>query len=120
MTAQEQPDETLVSAACAALRPYRWRSFAPGLLARSVLAAWDRQRLGALLVTIPGAVVGSWERGEPADPTDERIEPLVAFLTSTCWNQLTARALCRRLLALADEAACEAAARDEAARDEAA
>jgi hypothetical protein len=92
--------EELVVAACAALRPYQWRSFTPELLARLLLAASDRQCLHGLLVGVPGAAVGMWDVLDPADRHDVRVSVLVEFLVSHHWTELSLCALCRELLAL--------------------
>lgn len=98
MTATSPGEEAMVAAACAALRPYRWRSFTPELMARLVLAARDRQSIRALLVTVPGAAVGPWGDVDLAEPDDVRVGTLVRFLESRRWTHLTVQALCARML----------------------
>jgi hypothetical protein len=93
-------NEVLVEAACAALRPYQWRSFTPELLARLLLASHDRQRLHGLLTGVPGAAVGTWDVLDPADRHDVRVTVLVEFLMSHRWTELSLCALCRELLAV--------------------
>ena len=102
MTTTDPRNDELVEAACAALRPYQWRSFTPELVARLLLAAGDRQGLRRLLVGVPGAVVGAWDVLDPADRDDPRVSVLVEFLMSHHWTQLSLCALCRELLALLD------------------
>ena len=100
MTTTDPRNEELVEAACAALRPYQWRSFTPELLARLLLATSDRQRLHGLLVGVPGAAVGTWDVLDPADRHDVRLSVLVEFLASRLWTERSLCALCRELLAL--------------------
>jgi hypothetical protein len=99
VTTTDPQNEELVEAACAALRPYQWRSFTPELLARLLLAASDRQRLHGLLVGVPGAAVGTWGVLDPADRHDGRVGVLVEFLASHLWTERSLCALCRELLA---------------------
>jgi hypothetical protein len=100
VTTTDPRSEELVEAACAALRPFQWRSFTPELLARLLLAASDRQRMHGLLVGVPGAAVGTWDVLDPADRHDLRVSVLVEFLVSHHWTELSLCALCRELLAL--------------------
>jgi hypothetical protein len=80
------------------LRPYQWRSFRAELLARSFLAAMDRQELAGMLACVPGAVVGTWARLEPVDRCDRRVSVLERFLAGHRWTQLSLPALCGHLL----------------------
>ena len=105
MPATDPRQDSHVAAACAALRPYRWRGFTPELLARSVLAARDRQSLWDLLLGMPGAAVGRWEAVQLPDASDARLVPLVRFLESHRWTQLTLRSVCARLLSLVESQA---------------
>jgi hypothetical protein len=98
VTARIPSDESVVEAACAALAPYPWRSFTPELIARLVLAASDRESLQRVLVALPGAAVGPWERLVPAGADDPRLAPLVEFLVSHHWVGLRPATLCRNLL----------------------
>jgi hypothetical protein len=102
VTARTPEDESVVSALSAALEPYPWRRFTPELLARFVLAARDRQRLHALLGAVPGASVGSWTTLEAAPRDDVRAAPLVEFLVSHRWTELSLPALCRNLCEVLD------------------
>jgi hypothetical protein len=104
MAANGPHDPAGVSAVCAALAPYGWRSFTPERLARLVLAAYDRQGLAELLRTVSGAEVGPWSQPEQADADDPRLPALVAFLAVHAWTRLTLPALCDRLLAVLHEA----------------
>jgi hypothetical protein len=90
-------DEAVATALCDALAPYSWRRFTPGLLARIALAVRDRQELAAVLSGLPGAAVGSWERLEPADRSDERVARLVGFLVDLRWTEATLLATCATL-----------------------
>jgi hypothetical protein len=90
----------VVSALCAALEPYPWRRFTPDLFARFVLTARDRQSLHSVLVTVPGASIGSWTALEPAPRDDVRAAPLVEFLVSHRWTELSLPTLCHHLSAL--------------------
>lgn len=83
---------------CAALEPYPWRRFTPALFARFALAARDRQGIQDVLLAVQGAAVGGWEKLEPADHDDARVPPLVEFLGSHRWTELTLPTLCRNLL----------------------
>jgi hypothetical protein len=100
VTTTDPRNEELVEAACAALRPYQWRSFTPELLARLLMAASDRQGVHGLLVGVPGAAVGTWDVLDPADRHDVRVSVLVEFLVSHHWTELSLGALCRKLLTL--------------------
>ena len=102
MTTTDPRNDELVEAACAALRPYQWRSFTPELLARLLLAASDRQRVHGLLVGVPGAAVGTWDVLDPADRHDVRVSVLVEYMLSHLWTERSLWALCRELLALLD------------------
>src|SRR3954471_11959490 len=92
-----------VQAAASALQPYRWRGFRPELLARTVVAANDRQHLRGLLAGFPGVTVGAWDPLEPADRDDVRLPGLVEFLSTHRWTELSLNTLCRQLLALLDQ-----------------
>jgi hypothetical protein len=92
----------VVPALCAALEPYQWRRFTPELFARYVLAARDRQSLQVVLVTVPGASVGCWGSLEPAPRDDPRAAPLVDFLASHRWTELSLPTLCRNLCRVRD------------------
>jgi hypothetical protein len=87
------------------LRPYRWRSFRAELLARTFLAAKDRQELAGMLACVPGAGVGTWEQLEPADRCDTRVSVLVRFLAGHRWDQLSLSALCGHLLVVLGQSA---------------
>lgn len=102
MTARTPEDESVGSAVCAALAPYPWRRLTPELVARIVLAARDRQRLQAALAAVPGASVGSWTALEPAPRDDARAAPLVEFLVSHRWTELSLPAVCRSLCHILD------------------
>jgi hypothetical protein len=93
----------VAEAVCSALRPYQWRSFRPELLARTVLAARDRQALHDLLAGVPGVAVGTWDVLEPADRDDGRLIALTDFLSSHRWTELNLIRLCRQLLAVLDD-----------------
>ena len=97
-------NDSLVEVACAALRPYQWRGFAPELLTRWVLAANDRERVRRLLVDVAGVAVGSWGVLEPADRDDVRVGALVGFLASHRWTDLSLSTVCTQLLGLLDRA----------------
>ena len=92
----------MVSALCAALEPFPWRRLTPDLFARLVLAGRDRQSLQAALGTVPGASVGAWTTLEPAPRGDARAAPLVEFLVSHRWTELSLPALCRNLCRVLD------------------
>ena len=96
-------DERMVEAVRSALEPYQWRRFRPELLARSLLAARDRQLVLGLLRSVPGAAAGAWAALEPADRNDPRVTPLVGFLASHRWTELSLDAVCRELLARLDD-----------------
>jgi hypothetical protein len=76
-----------VSAARAALQPYRWWQLTPEMLVRRILVAVD--------------TVGPARPGH-AD-YDPRRETLVAALGAVSWRRLTLTALCDRLLTALDE-----------------
>ena len=97
------PNAPMLAGLAEMLRPYEWRSFSPELLARSFLAARDRQELAGLLARVPGARAGAWEPWEPADPGDGRVSVLVDFLAGHRWTQLSLPALCGHLLAVLGE-----------------
>src|SRR3954451_3422544 len=87
-------------AGASALQPYRWRDCRPDLLARTVVAANDRQHLRGLLDGFPGVTVGAWDPLEPADRDDVRLHGLVEFLSTHRWTEISLNTLCRQLLAL--------------------
>lgn len=87
------------------LEPYQWRRFRPELLARAALAAHDRHGLSRLLAGVPGTAVGGWDELAPADRDDPRCVPLVRFLRSHRWTELSLTALCRQLLTVMDDSA---------------
>ena len=93
------PHQAVVDAVCAALRPHRWRSLRPELLARLVLAAVDRQQVQELLATVPGASAGSWDELDPVAPSDGRVEAVVSLLRSRRWTGLTLEALGAQVVA---------------------
>jgi hypothetical protein len=92
--------EPVVAALCAALAPYPWRHFTPELLARFALAVRDRQELAAVLSEVPGAVVGTWQRLEPAERSDARVPRIVELLADVRWAELSLPAMCRNLAGL--------------------
>ena len=100
VTTQRRTDHAKAEAVCSALRPYQWRSFRPELLARTVLAANDRQQLHDLLSGVPGGAVGPWELLEPVDRDDVRLIALVDFLSSHRWTELSLSTLSHQLLAV--------------------
>jgi hypothetical protein len=102
VTARTPEDESVVSALCAALEPFPWRRFTPELFARLVLAAHDRRSIHAVLATVPGASIGSWTTLEPVPRDDARAAPLVEFLVSHRWTELSLAMLCRNLCAVLD------------------
>lgn len=104
MTTNHQHDDPLVAALSVTLDRYPWRSFTPQLLARLVLAQWDRQAVQRLLADVPGTSPGVWRVVEPAPADDPRAEALVAFLTTRGWRHLSAGTVGRLLLALLDDA----------------
>jgi hypothetical protein len=97
MNARTPNDEAVVAALCAALAPYPWRHFTPELLARFALAVRDRQELAAVLSEVPGAVVGTWQRLEPAERSDARVPRIVELLAAVRWAELSLPATCRNL-----------------------
>jgi hypothetical protein len=102
VTATDPRSRPEVQAVASALQPYRWRGFRPELLARTVVAANDRQHLRGLLAGFPGVTVGAWDPLEPADRDDVRLPGLVEFLSTHRWTELSLNTLCRQLLALLD------------------
>jgi hypothetical protein len=102
VTATDPRSRPEVQAVASALQPYRWRGFRPELLARTVVAANDRQHLRGLLAGFPGVTVGVWDPLEPADRNDVRLPGLVEFLSTHRWTELSLSTLCRQLLALLD------------------
>jgi hypothetical protein len=104
MSTTRPHDESFVTALSLTLRRYLWRGFTPRLLARMVLAQWDRHTVERLLADVPGALPGAWREVEPAPLDDPRADALVAFLEARRWKHLTASALGRELLGLLDDA----------------
>ena len=98
MSTKDPLDESAAEALAAALTPYPWRRFTPDLLARWVVAASDRNSLGGLLGTVPGSVVGEWDRLDPADPGDPRVDSVFGFLTAHRWSELSLDTLCAQLM----------------------
>ena len=95
-------NESRVEAACAALRPYRWRGFTPELFSRWVLAARDREDVGRVLADVAGVEVGRWDILAPADRDDVRVGALVGFLASHRWTELSLSTVCTLLLGRLD------------------
>ncbi len=97
---QNGHDDPVLSALCATLDRYPWRGFTPRLLARFVLAQWDRHAVERLLAGVPGSCVGDWHAVEPAPNDDPRAAALEAFLASRSWKHLSAATVGRQLLAV--------------------
>jgi hypothetical protein len=95
---REVAEERVVTAVCAALEPYEWRSFTPEMLARCVLGALDRHRVLDLVAGLPGAGTGDLGPVEPVERGDVRAEVLVEFLACHRWRALTLAAVCGQLL----------------------
>ena len=104
MTTTHPHEDPVVAALSLTLSRYPWRSFTPQLLARLVLAQWDRHAVEQLLADVPGASPGVWREVEPAPADDPRTKALVAFLTTRSWKHLPARTVGRQLLGLLDHA----------------
>jgi hypothetical protein len=88
VTATDPRSRPEVQAVASALQPYRWRGFRPQLLARTVVAANDRQHLRGLLAGFPGVTVGAWDPLEPVDRDDVRLPGLIEFLSTHRWTEL--------------------------------
>ncbi|MFC4787302.1 hypothetical protein ACT8ZV_22690 [Nocardioides sp. MAHUQ-72] len=102
MVASTPRDESM-AALHAALDPYGWRSFTPELVARRVVAAYDRQALARLLGSVPGALVGAWEDAPGlADRGDPRVAGLREVLAAHPWTRLRLHAVCRLLVRTLD------------------
>jgi hypothetical protein len=98
-----RPGEDPVAALAVTLGRYPWRSFTPQLLARLVLARWDRHSVERLLAGVPGAAPGVWHEVEPVPGGDPRADALVAFLASHSWRHLSARTVGGQLVALLED-----------------
>ena len=72
------------------------------MFARLALAARDRQCLEEVLVGVPGAAAGPWERLAPVAPDDTRLPQLIGFLSAHRWTELTLATVCRQLLGVAN------------------
>lgn len=105
MTPTRPHEDPVVAALCVTLGRYPWRSFTPQLLARLVLAQWDRHAVERLLAGVPGASPGRWCEVTPVPAGDPRADALVAFLASCSWKHLSARTVGRQLVALLDDRA---------------
>ncbi len=103
MTTTRPHDDSFVTALGLTLRRHLWRSFTPRLLARMVLAQWDRLAVERLLADVPGASPGTWGEVAPAPVDDPRADALEAHLAAHRWKHLTAGALGRQLLPLLDD-----------------
>jgi hypothetical protein len=103
MTTIRPHDDPVVAALSLTLDRYPWRSFTPRLVARLVLAQWDRHAVERLLTDLPGTSPGVWRPVEPAPADDPRAQALVAFLTSRSWKHLSASTVARLLLGLLDD-----------------
>jgi hypothetical protein len=97
-------EDSFVTALSGTLSRHLWRSFTPRLLARMVLAQWDRHAVERLLDDVPGASAGAWSEVTPAPVGDPRADALEAHLAARRWKHLTASALGRQLLPLLDDA----------------
>jgi hypothetical protein len=96
----EELDDERCSAVREALGSYAWRSLAPDVLARVVLAARDRHRVEMLLGGFTGTVTGSWHDLAPVDPDDIRIPPVTEFLGSRPWRGMPLASLVPEILSV--------------------
>jgi hypothetical protein len=83
----EELDEDRSAVVRDALATYEWRSLAPDVLARVVLAARDRHRVEVLLGELA-----------PVDPDDIRIVPVAEFLRDRPWRTMPLEALVPEIL----------------------
>src|SRR4051794_41337515 len=87
MHAETSATQTRVQAICAAIGPYGWRALTAELVARRLLGAVDR----LLILEVIGATQGGSARDdlssiEPADGSDDRLEPLVHLISTLRWR----------------------------------
>jgi hypothetical protein len=94
----EELDEDRSAVVRDALATYEWRSLAPDVLARVVLAARDRHRVEVLLGELAGAAAGAWLDLAPVDPDDIRIVPVAEFLRDRPWRTMPLEALVPEIL----------------------
>jgi hypothetical protein len=96
-------EDPVVAAISLTLSRYPWRGFTPRLLARLVLAQWDRHAVERLLADVPGTSPGVWLEVEPVPADDQRADTLVAFLAARRWKHLPVSTVGRQLLGLLDD-----------------
>jgi hypothetical protein len=94
----EELDEHRNSVVRDALEAYAWRSLAPDVLARVVLAARDRHRVEVLLGELAGTVTGAWLDLAPVEPDDIRIGPVTELLEGRPWREMPLEALVPEIL----------------------
>jgi hypothetical protein len=92
-----------VQAICAAVGPDGWRALTAEMVARRLLGAVDR----LLVLEVIGATLGASARDlasvEPADRSDDRIEPLVHLMAGFRWRDVTLTRLVQLLLEALDQ-----------------
>src|SRR3954467_9958437 len=99
MSGESVVTEPRVQALCAAVGPYGWRALTAELVARRLLGAVDR----LLILEVTGATEGGSARDdlasiEPADRSDDRVEPLVHLMATFRWRDVTLTRLVQLLL----------------------
>ena len=90
------------AAAAAALAPHAWQDLTEQMLARLVLAAWDRASVVRLLHSVPGVAVGEEEPMKPAETGDVRVEVLARTIRGRQWREFSLDRLCADLLTALD------------------
>jgi len=92
-----------VQAICAAIGPYGWRDLTTEMVARRLLGAVDRLLILEITGATPDASARDLACVEPAERSDDRIEPLVHLMASFRWRAMTLSRLVQLLLEALDQ-----------------
>src|SRR4051812_34280821 len=103
MHAGTSATQTRVVAICNAVEPYGWRALTAEMVVRRLVGAVDRLLVLEVIGAIPGGSARDLASVEPADRSDDRIEPLVHLMASFRWRDLTLTRLVQLLLEALDQ-----------------
>jgi len=96
--AEPSASQPRVQAVRAAVGACGWRTLTAEMVVRRLLGAVDRLMILEVIGAQPDAGAGDQASVEPADPGDERIEPLVHLMASFRWRAITLSRLVQLLL----------------------
>jgi hypothetical protein len=103
MPAEMSATQTRVVAICNAVQPYGWRALTPEMVVRRLLGAVDRLVVLEVIGATPGGSGRDLASVEPADRSDDRVEPLVHLMASFRWRDVTLTRLVQILLEALDQ-----------------